>query len=72
MAIARKNNMRIIKFRTKRDYTIIGFVLGLLFPLFAWSSYLIIYEYSFSLSVISQIHQENPCNPPAPEAHCIP
>ena len=62
MTKARKNKIRSIKFQFKINYTLTGFVLGLLFPILAWSLYLFTDEYSFSLSGISQIHNDIPLN----------
>ena len=62
MTNAKKNKTGLFKSRSKINFAVSGFILGALFPMLAWSLYLLANEYSFSFSGISQIHIENPLN----------
>ena len=62
MISVKKNKSELIIFRSKVNFILTGFILGILFPMLTWSFYLFSDKYSFSLSGISKFHVENPFN----------
>jgi hypothetical protein len=48
-----------LQYKTIKEYTINGFVMGLFFPIFAWTLDIIISKHPFNFDGISRIHNEN-------------